>query len=53
MIWKKLNILIRFAVMIISNINMTDEEIADKLARIQANSQVNTDMALERILNGG
>ena len=33
--------------------NMTDEEIADKLARIQANSQVNTDMALERILNGG
>lgn len=33
--------------------NMTDEEIADKLARIQANSEVNTDMALERILNGG
>lgn len=32
--------------------NMTDEEIADKLARIQANSQVNTDMALERILQG-
>ena len=33
--------------------NMTDEEIADKLARIQANNQVNTDVALERILNGG
>ena len=33
--------------------NMTDEEIADKLARIQAQGQVNTDMALERILNGG
>lgn len=32
--------------------NMSDEEIADKLARIQANSQVNTDMALERILQG-
>ena len=32
--------------------NMTDEEIADKLARIQANNQVNTDMALERILQG-
>jgi hypothetical protein len=31
---------------------MTDEEIADKLARIQANNQVNTDMALERILQG-
>ena len=33
--------------------NMTDEEIADKLARIEAQSQVNTDVALERILNGG
>ena len=33
--------------------NMTDEEIADKLARIQAHGQANTDMALERILNGG
>ena len=33
--------------------NMTDEEIADKLARIQAQSQVNSDLALERILNGG
>ena len=32
--------------------NMTDEEIADKLERIQANNQVNTDMALERILQG-
>ena len=32
--------------------NMTDEEIADKLARIQTNNQVNTDMALERILQG-
>ena len=33
--------------------NMTDEEIADKLARIEAQSKVNTDAALERILNGG
>lgn len=32
--------------------NMTDEGIAEKLARIQANSQVNTDKALERILQG-
>ena len=32
--------------------NMSDEEIADKLARIQGNTQVNTDMALERILQG-
>ena len=32
--------------------NMSDEEIAEKLARIQENSQVNTDMALERILQG-
>ena len=33
--------------------NMTDEEIADKLTRLDAQSQVNTDAALERILNGG
>ena len=33
--------------------NMTDEEIAEKLARIEAQSQINTDVALERILNGG
>jgi hypothetical protein len=33
--------------------NMTDEEIADKIARLEAKSQVNTDAALERILNGG
>lgn len=33
--------------------NMSDEEIADKLERIQARGQANTDMALERILNGG
>jgi hypothetical protein len=33
--------------------NMTDEEIADKLARLEAQSQINTDAALERILNGG
>ena len=33
--------------------NMTDDEIADKLARIEAQSQVNTDVALERILKGG
>ena len=33
--------------------NMTDEEIADKLARIEAQNQVNTDVALERILKGG
>ena len=33
--------------------NMTDEEIADKLARLEAQSQVNTDAALEKILNGG
>ena len=32
--------------------NMTDEEIAEKLERIQAQGQVNTDMALERILQG-
>jgi hypothetical protein len=33
--------------------NMTDEEINDKLARIEARSQINSDAALERILNGG
>lgn len=33
--------------------NMTDEEIADKLARISAQVQTNTDQALERILAGG
>lgn len=33
--------------------NMSDDEIADKLARIQAQGQVNTDAALEKILNGG
>ena len=33
--------------------NMTDEEIADKLARIEAQSQANSDLALEKILNGG
>lgn len=33
--------------------NMTDEEIAEKLAKIEAQSQINTDTALERILNGG
>ena len=32
--------------------NMTDEEIADKLARISAQAQSNTDQALERILAG-
>lgn len=32
--------------------NMTDEEIADKLARISATQQTNTDQALERILAG-
>lgn len=32
--------------------NMSDEEIADKLVRIQASNQGNTDMALERILQG-
>ena len=32
--------------------NMTDEEIADKLARIQAQSKVNTEEALNRILQG-
>ena len=32
--------------------NMTDEEIADKLARISAQAKTNTDQALERILAG-
>ena len=32
--------------------NMTDEEIADKLARIQNSAAVNTNAALERILQG-
>ena len=32
--------------------NMTDEEMADKLARISAQAQTNTDQALERILAG-
>ena len=32
--------------------NMTDEEIAEKLARISAQAQTNTDQALERILAG-
>ena len=32
--------------------NMTDEEIADKLARISAQEQTNADQALERILAG-
>jgi hypothetical protein len=32
--------------------NMTDEEIADKLARIQTTQQTNTDLAIENILNG-
>jgi hypothetical protein len=33
--------------------NMTDEEIADKLARLEAQKQIDSDLALERILNGG
>ena len=33
--------------------NMTDEEIAEKLARIEAQRQSNSDLALEKILNGG
>ncbi len=32
--------------------NMTDEEIADKLARISAQAQTNADQAIENILNG-
>jgi hypothetical protein len=31
---------------------MTDEEIADKLARISAQAQTNTNQAVENILNG-
>ena len=31
---------------------LSEQEKADKIARIQANNQVNTDMALERILQG-
>jgi hypothetical protein len=33
--------------------NMTDEEIADKLAKLEAQKQIDSDLALERILNGG
>ena len=33
--------------------NMTDDEIAEKIARIESKSQANADTALERILNGG
>lgn len=33
--------------------NMSDDEIAEKLERINASQQINTDMALERILQGG
>ena len=33
--------------------NMTDEEIAEKLARLETQIQVNTDVALERILQRG
>ena len=33
--------------------NMTDEEIAEKLARLETQKQANTDEALERILRGG
>lgn len=33
--------------------NMSDEEIADKLSRIESQIQSNADVALERILNGG
>ena len=33
--------------------NMTDEEIAEKLARLEAQKQANADEALERILRGG
>ena len=32
--------------------NMTDEEISEKLARLQATQTANTDLALERILQG-
>ena len=33
--------------------NMSDEEIAEKLARLEAQKQANTDEAIERILRGG
>lgn len=33
--------------------NMSDEEISEKLARITEQGQINTDAALEKILNGG
>jgi hypothetical protein len=33
--------------------NMSDEEIAEKISRLQAQGQVDTDMALDRILRGG
>jgi hypothetical protein len=33
--------------------NLTQEEIDEKLARIDAQKQANSDLALERILNGG
>jgi hypothetical protein len=33
--------------------NMTDEEIADKLERISAKAEADTDATIERILNGG
>lgn len=33
--------------------NMTDEEIAEKLERISAGQTMNTDAAIERMLNGG
>jgi hypothetical protein len=33
--------------------NMTDEEIKEKIARNDAQKQSNSDLALERILNGG
>ena len=33
--------------------NMSDDEIAEKLERISAQAQTNTDAALEKILNGG
>ena len=32
--------------------NMTDEEVADKLERIQATQQINRDIAIENILSG-
>jgi hypothetical protein len=33
--------------------NMTDEEVQNELAEISASKQINTDMAIESILNGG